>query len=300
MKTNNNYLYGYNHQEKNLTFDIMETKNRITSFTYLLIIMMTLIIIASSSCTKDENEADLKPAPDLPPQSSMLMIFADFTDIDTTAYKSINTYQHWGWSALNVTVWNAVVTITLAVPVAAFYESFNHEGVYDPGTDKWVWSYNFYAGGVIHQASLHGSLVSDGVHWEMYISKNNAYNDFLWYHGTTNLANTTAEWHFNEKPVNPNEVLLIEYQKNTQTNIEEIKYTNVNSTSPGNGGYIQYGINTSLDFDAFYNIYYIEEDNMINIEWSRTMKDGRVRDEFHFGDFDWRCWETDLQDIICP
>ncbi|MCD4697773.1 MAG: hypothetical protein K8S16_16230 [Bacteroidales bacterium] len=278
----------------------MKTKNRIALSSFSLIVVMAFLLIAVSACQKDENETDLKPAPDLPPQSSMVMDFSDFTDIDTTAYKNTETFQNWGWSALNVTVWNAVITITLVVPVAAFYESFNHEGVYDPETDEWVWSYNFFAGGVIHQASLHASLVAEGIHWEMYITKNNAYNDFLWYQGTTNPANSTATWHFNEKPANPNELLLIEYQKDTQTSIEQIKYTNVDSTSPGNGGYIQYGTDTTLDFDAFYNIYLIEEENMTNIEWNRTMKDGRVRDEHHFGDFEWRCWDTDLQDIICP
>jgi hypothetical protein len=264
-----------------------------------LIALFIVIIIATTACKKDEN-ADLKPTPELPPQASMVMTFSDFTDIDTTFYKSTETFKNWGWSALNVTVWNAVITVTLAVPVTAFYESFKHEGIYNPTTDEWIWSYNFFVAGQIHQASLHASLVSSGIHWKMFITKNNAYDNFLWYEGTTNPSNTVAEWHFNEKPANPDEILLIEYQKDAQTNIEQIKYTNVNTASPGNGGYIQYGTNTTLDFDAFYTIYYIEEENIINIEWSRTMKDGRVRDELHFGDFEWKCWDTDLQDIVCP
>ena len=299
MKSKNDYLYGFNSRKSNLKIKEMKTTHKIVLFSKSLVFMLALILVSSTGCQKDKNESDLKPAPDLPPQTSMVIDFSDFTDVDTT-FKSTDTYINWGWAALNVNVWNVIKTITLAVPVAAFYESFNHEGVYFPQTDEWVWSYNFMAGGVAHQASLHASLVADGVLWKMYISKANAYNDFLWYYGTTGLTNKTAVWHMNEKPGNPVEILLIEYEKDTQSGIEQIKYTNVNPVSPGNGGYVQYGTGNSLDFDAFYNIYIIEHDNMINIEWNRDMKDGRVRDEVHFGDFEWRCWDTDLQDITCP
>jgi hypothetical protein len=299
MKTKNDYLYGINHQESNLTTNEMKATRKIVLFSKSLVFMLALILASSTGCQKDENTTDVKPAPDLPPQASMVIDFSDFTDVDTT-FKSTDSYANWGWAAFNGKVWNAVITITLAVPVAAFYESFNHEGVYFPQTDEWVWSYNFMVGGIAYQASLHASLVANGVLWKMYVSKENGFSDFLWYYGTTDFANRTAVWHMNEKPANPSEILLIEYEKDAQSGIEQIKYTNVNSTSAGNGGYVQYGTNNNLDFDAFYNIYVIEQDNMINTEWNRDMKDGRIRDEKHFGDFDWRCWDTDLQDITCP
>lgn len=276
----------------------MKTKKTFNSLNNYWIFLIAILILIMPACNKDN---DLKPAPDLPPQGSMVMSFSDFTDIDTTAaYKSTEAYENWGWSALNVAVWNVAINVTLAVPVVAFYESFKHEGVYNVSAEEWVWTYNFFAVGQVHQASLHASLVPEGVHWEMYISKNNAYGNYLWYQGTTNQQNSTAEWHLNENPSSPNELLLIEYQKDDQTNIEDIKYTLVKTESPGYGGYIQYGINTTSEFDAFYTIYLTEQDNTINIEWSRDMKDGRVRDMQHFDDFDWKCWETNLQNMICP
>jgi hypothetical protein len=297
MKTKINFP----HQNPQLSEILNLTIMKITKRTFAVspIVLICLLLFLMAACQKDENGTEIKQAPQLPPEASMVMNFDDFADIDTTAYKSGLSFQNWGWSALNVGIWNAVIKVALAVPVAAFYESFNHEGIYNTETNKWIWSYNFIAGGAIHQASLHASIVPDGVHWQMYISKNNAFSNFLWYEGTTNTANSTAVWHLNEKPANLNEFLLIEYQKDLQSNIEQIKYTNVNPSSPGEGGYIQYGINNSLDYNAFYNIYHIEQDNMLNIEWSRTMKDGRVRDENRFGDLEWRCWDIDLQDIIC-
>jgi len=258
-------------------------------------------MIAISGCNKDEDNNDINdnPAPQLPPESSMVMDFS-FLDGDTAKYKSTMTYKNWGWAAVNVTVWNAVLTLTLVVPVAAFYESFNHEGVYDPETGSWVWSYNFNAGGV-HLAELHASLVPEGVKWEMFISKNNVYNDFLWYSGTTNLSNTEATWELNHKPEDPTPFLLIEWERDTQTGNSDIKYTNVVPGGVENGGYIFYGVNNSaIPFDAFYDIYSANYDNLINIEWNRTLKDGRIRDEHHFSDFDWRCWDEDLLDIECP
>jgi hypothetical protein len=267
-------------------------------YTYLIVVLVMLLSL--SSCTKDEDTTEPKPAPTIPPASTFAMDFNDFSNIDTTAYKSGLTYNNWGWAAWNTGVWNAILTITFAVPVASFYESFNHQGVWNPSEDKWIWSYNFMAGGVVHLAELKASLVIEGVKWEMYLSKTNSYNDFLWYHGISNLTNTEGEWHLNENPSSPGEIILIEWHRNSQGTEADIKYTNVKQGAPENGGYIFYGINISNPFDAFYNIYGASADNLLTIEWNRTTKNGRVMDEAHFGNTDWHCWDEMLMDIDCP
>ncbi len=153
---------------KTLSFFFSQLKS------YALVILL-IIAIVPTGCNKDEDDAtEAGPAPELPPTSSFVMDFSDFPDDDTTKYKNsyAYTYQNWLWAASNVTVWNAVLTVTLVVPVAAFYESFNHQGVWDPSVSAWVWSYNFTAGGAVHLAELQASLVNEGVRWEMYISKN--------------------------------------------------------------------------------------------------------------------------------
>jgi len=282
----------------------MKTKNLLFSQLkrYSLVILLIIAIIPTG-CNKDEeSNVEPAPAPELPPTSSFVMDFSDFPDDDTTKYKSsyAYTYQNWWWAATNVAVWNAVLTITLVVPVAAFYESFNHQGVWDPGLNAWVWSYNFVAGGAIHLAELRGSLDANGIYWEMYISKTNVYNDFLWFSGSSNSTNTAGEWHLNENPNNPNEFLQIEWNRDVTTGEADIKYTNVKPGAPGNGGYILYGVNNSVPYDTYYTIYNANNNNLTDIEWNRTTKNGRVSDELHFGDPDWRCWDENLQDIICP
>lgn len=257
------------------------------------------IVLIFSSCSKDEANAP-GPTPDLPPVSSFVMDFSDFENADTTkALKSNLGYQNWGYSAANVFVWNTIITITFAVPVAAFYESFHHEGVWDPDLNAWVWSYNFVAVGVTHLAQLRGSLVEGGVKWEMYISKDNAYSDVLWYWGISNLANNEAEWHLNANPQNLEEIIAIEWNKNIVTGEANIKYTNVEAGAQEEGGYIIYGIANSEYYNAFYDIYSANLDNMLEIQWHRTQNYGRVKNELHFNDADWHCWDENFLDTDC-
>lgn len=266
----------------------------------LLFITLTIILLLPLSCKKSEETTETKPAPELPPQSSFVMDFNDFTNVDTTATKNTMTYHNWGWAALNVGVWNSILTIGLVVPVAAFYESFNHEGVYDPETSSWVWSYNFNAAGSVYLAQLHASLVTEGIQWQMYISKNNGFSDFLWYEGISNLVNTEGNWHLYESPESPAEILLIEWHRDIPNNAADIKYTNVKPEAPDNGGYIFYSIDAAEPYNANYDIYNATNDNLTEIEWNKTTKNGRVKDAVHFGNTDWNCWDENLMDNTCP
>ncbi len=260
-----------------------------------ILLILTIFFVG---CNKEETPI-LDPAPDIPPKSTMIMDFADFTEPDTTLFKSTTTYQNWGWAATNIVVWNVAITINLAVPVASFHEAFNHEGVFDPETNSWVWSYNFMAGGVAHLAKLNASLVSEGVQWEMYISKNNHYTDFLWYSGLSNLTNTHGYWNLNNKPQEPFEYLHIEWNRDIENETADVKYSNVIPGNANNGSYIHYGITNELPYNTFYDIFSVSQNNINNIEWNRENKNGRIRDEIHFGDFEWKCWDTSLLDTDC-
>ena len=72
----------------------------------------------------------------------MVMDFSEFPDTSSSALiKGESTYQNWGWAALNVAVWSSVLKLTLAIPVAAYLESFNHEPVLQADC-SWLWSYS--------------------------------------------------------------------------------------------------------------------------------------------------------------
>ncbi len=277
--------------------------------TFLLISLVTLM--GTFACQKnDTTQPEKGKPPEIPPVSTFLMDFNAFPDTAATLLKSEGTpfvqtltHHNWGWAALNVGVWNTLLTITFAVPVAAFAESFNHEPVQqDDGS--WVWSYSFRPpGGVLHTAELHATLVSDGVQWEMYISKQNAYSNFLWYSGLSEFTGQHGTWTLFHEPNDPTPFLGIEWNRNISEGTADIKYTNIIPNHPENGGYIFYGIVNQAPNDAFYDIYNKGQDNHTNIEWDRTTKAGRVKDPLHFGDADWHCWDTldnELQDIQCP
>jgi hypothetical protein len=269
-------------------------KNTIAGFVALAIVV--------SSCSKKDTTSPEDEAPSIPPISSFVIDFSDFTSTGPLSkpghLDKILTTRNWGWAAGNVVVWNTVLTVTLAVPVAAFVESFKHEPVRMPD-GSWVWSYDFEVFEIPHSASLHGTIDNGEVHWDMYISKQGAYTDFHWYTGNSDFLATEGTWTLSMNPDDPMPFLDIVWHRDLQNASGDIKYTNIIPDDPGNGGYISHGA-SNRTHDAFYIIYHKVVDNHTEIEWNRISKEGRLRDTLHFGDADWRCWDGQLQDRDCP
>jgi hypothetical protein len=257
-----------------------------------VLILLAFLLITTGCKKKDE------PAPNLPPQSSFVMDFSAFSNPgDTLGAREVNTYQNWGYSYANVVVWQTIITVGLAVPVASFVESFNHEAVYHPDQNNWTWSYNVTVGFVVYEAELTGYLETDSVVWEMQITKGTDFADFVWYYGKSALNETGGYWILQENPLNPNSLLRIDWNKYADST-SDIRYTNIRPGTPENGGYIFYGTELT-DLDRFYHIYYKGADNLTKIEWSSVNKNGRVKDADHFGDDQWYCWNESLMDVVC-
>ena len=122
---------------------------------FLLVVLMIGVII---SCSKDSTQPQETP-PTLPPASVFMMEFESFPLVDGGIIPDDPTQvrENWGWAAANVLVWNTVLFVNLAIPVAAFQAAFQQQPVkLDDGS--WMWSYGFLAQGVQHTASLHLSL----------------------------------------------------------------------------------------------------------------------------------------------
>ncbi len=68
----------------------------------------------------------------------------------------------------------------------------------------------------------------------------------------------------------------------------DIEYKNSISENAENGGYIKYGLITN-DLNAFYLIYNKGKDNLTDIEWNTTNKNGYVKDSLRFSDSNWHC-----------
>ena len=283
---------------------------RLISLAYRIFTVFAMFMLLVSGCSDDStiNLPDIADAPEVPPKSSFIIDFDDFPGTESNSgsiYKITMgtdnlTYQNWGWAAGNLVVWNTILTVTLAVPAASFVESFNHDP--ELQTDgSWVWSYNYSVFGQSYTAELHARLGIDGIRWEMYISKQNAYSNFLWYTGKSNPLTADGTWTLYKNPNDPTPFLGIEWDVNVADGTSNIKYINIVPDSPENGGYIYYGTTKASEspFDAFYEIYAKGKDNFTNLEWNRTTKDGRVSDVLHFDDSEWHCWNTQLEDTEC-
>ena len=268
----------------------MNSLKKTAAFVLTGIILFAIVLV---SCKKDD-----EPAPPLPPQSSFVMSFDDFSNAsDTLVQREAQTYRNWGHAFSMVAGWNAIITAGLAVPVASFLEAFNHEAVYHPDENNWTWSYNVSHAGQTYEAELTGYFEADSVVWEMRISSN-SFTDFLWYRGKSHTDQTGGYWILMDQPSNPQPLLKIDWYQDFDSSAG-LRYTNVVPGGPENGGYIFYGITTGT-FDRFYNIYNKGQDNLTDIEWDHTNLNGRIQDPAFYADSDWHCWNTDLQDIICP
>ena len=277
------------------------------------VFILLLVLSIFQSCAKEE--ADNGVAPTLPTAESFIMPFDGFEDADTTGYAPLPdngdgadqrtpTFNNWFYSATNVVVWNAILTVNLAVPVAAFYGAFNHDATFE-GNATWLWAYEVTGNdGATYKAKLYGEVLGVGeVQWDMYISKVGGFTDVHWYSGVTsnNGGNATATWNLNHQPNNPQSFLTIEYQKDNGNGAESIRYTNNIPNNAGNGGYIEFrkSIDGTVDYNRNYDVFKIEDNNLLEIQWNDPAKNGRVKNEVRFGDTDWHCWDTNLQDIDC-
>lgn len=259
-----------------------------TFFTVILIIAVSL-----QSCKKDNPGV----APELPAEASFTTDFSDFNDNSKLLFDG--TSVNWKHAAGNVFVWNVIIYVGLAVPVASYAEAVkNHPAEYQ-GDNVWLWQYSFIdKQNNTYNAKLYGTLSADAVDWEMYISKEGSYTDFKWYTGKSLLDKSKVNWTLYESPTKQNELLSIEWNKTSDTTAN-IKYMNIKPGATENGGYIKYGNGGGEDYNAYYLIYNKGQDNLIEINWDQTNKNGRVKDQKKFGDTDWHCWNTVLEDITC-
>lgn len=271
-------------------------------------ILLSVMLAAMSACSSDSDDnQNSDTAPAIPPASSMVMSFEEFPENTTASTGTANaitvqpaTVQNFTHAATHVAVWNTLITVGLAVPVAAFLESFNHFAtIRSDGT--WIWAYSVSVLGSLHVVELHAKKVDQDIVWELYITRPGFYQDFNWISGVSAVDGSEGYWILRETPESPNDLLRIDWTYDKQSDTGTIQYTNIKPDSPENGGYIAYGADVNMQpYDAYYDIYNKGQDNLVEIEWSRTTKAGRVRNENFFGDTQWHYWDEQLQDIPAP
>ena len=279
--------------------------------------LMAIMIMACSAANGGKHPS---APPQIPPQSSLVMDFADFvrsaqtsltygtgmTPVSFTKSAGVNVIpaavgdrSNWGYAALSVGFWSIVSTLGLAVPVASFAESFKHRPTQKPDM-SWVWKYNVTVLGGVHTAELHGKYVDNSVRWEMHVSKQGEYSDFVWYYGESDVSATHGFWMLKDKPSDPKDLLRIDWRRYPSSNTGEIRYTNAVPGGQDNGGYISYSVALSKPYDRSYTIYNKGRNQTTYIEWNSTTKEGRVKDANHFRDENWHYWDPALINVSAP
>lgn len=259
-----------------------------------------LFVLILSACQQNDSNVQNNP-PEIPPNYS-LSVNSDFPQ-DTTAQAAgtvtIQSTTNFANAAANVLVGNAILAGNLVIPVAAFLESFNHYPTLR-SDNTWVWTYAVRLGGVIYTAELHAQVDGEDVYWDMYVTKPGEYLDFNWFSGVSARDGSMGTWTLRKDPTDPKDYLDIEWTHDKPNHTGTTRYTNVLEGSAENGSYIYYGTKTDQTYDAFYNIYSVSLDNLVEIEWDRTTHAGRIKNPRYFSDTVWHYWDENLQDTAAP
>jgi hypothetical protein len=275
--------------------------------------LLAFIMVFNISCNKSDDTDSLEEnALVLPPYETMAVDFSDFLD-DSSNSGKLNTEtakvgENWLYPRLVVGFWNTALFTNLAVPVAAFKGAFAQKAEFI-GDNTWQWSYAVNGFTSEYTARLTGELQSDGVVWNMYVTKTGigAFEEFLWFSGVSNLDGNSGEWALYQSPERPNRMINIVWTRENDE-IGSIRYSWVRELNDEEsddlfmGSYLEYGLQAG-DYDVFYNIHVYDmqwEDFVdVNIEWNSMDYNGRVMAPTHFEDELWHCWDSAGEDVDC-
>lgn len=279
-----------------------------------LAILMLLILVPAGMFTSCKKEKGDPPA--LPPIESMMIDFSNFesagkSDIPDYGIKAAEN-SNWLFAAGVATVWKGVLVATLAIPATAFQAAITRTPVY-LDKDKWQWTYDVNITlnqiSMTYKARLTGQKVANNAVWEMYISKEGtgAFPEFLWFSGTSKLDGTGGQWLVNHSAQYKEPVLQIDWTKSGAL-MGSVKYTYIRALNdtrvadPFKNSYIEYGL-TSNTLNAYYKIDYynltLQQFVSVEVEWSTSGKNGRVKSPVWFGNDNWYCWDGNYNNVTC-
>ena len=266
-----------------------------------------IIVLAATMFLGCKKQGD---APSLPPAESMTIDFSQFVIgtksasilPDSKGISGVNN-TNWTVAATVAGVWNSLLVVNLAVPVAAFHLAVENKPDYIDGK-KWQWKYAAPVLGATYTARLTGEIRSSDVKWEMYISREGVggFDEFKWFEGTTMLDGNSGQWILTHSQAQQVPMLQIDWEKSGSA-IGSIKYTYIKEGDPFRNSYILYGLNSN-PLNAYYTVHFYESNRAkfvdVNIEWSTTGHNGHVKASDYFQDSNWHCWDSNGNDVTCP
>ena len=252
-----------------------------------LLLALTFMFAA---CTSDE-EVNPGTPPELPPASSMEMDFSQFDNRANSGGREMAT--NWETAATYVGVWNVVLAVGMAVPVASFKAAISQKASYDSDRGLWVWNFDHKVVGRTYSFELTGEVTDAGVEWNMYASEQNGFQNVLWYSGVMAADGSSGYWELNKDGDNPTPYLRIDWEVENEE-AAYIKYKNIETGTAGFGSYIEYGKTTEVDYNRYYNIIGAGGAS-VEVEWNHETGIGHYR--VNGGAY--LCWDTSFEDVAC-
>jgi hypothetical protein len=267
------------------------------------IILLGLILV---NCSKENGNP-----PVLPPEESMTIDFTTFGSQSKSAeiVSVLPGNNNWVYAATVAGYFSTLLFSTLAVPVYSFQMAIDNTPVYTE--DKtWQWSFSATVQGATYKCRLTGQIREKDVLWKMYIGREGtgSYPEFIWFEGTSDLDGTKGQWILNHSYLYQEPLLQIDWIL-PGTDNGYVKYSYVRSlndnrvTDPFKTSYFEYGRGkTTGTFNSYFNAHFFNGVvfSDVDAEWNSTSHIGRVKSNAYFGDTNWHCWDSTLQNITCP
>ncbi|MEL7004439.1 MAG: hypothetical protein AAFN93_17140, partial [Bacteroidota bacterium] len=133
---------------------------------------MTALVLACavvlSSCSEDDENFQPGIAPEIPPVESMVIDFGNFQEDNNSGGREMSQ-ANWSLAAVQAGTWNVILTLNLALPVAAFNASLTSTPEFDRDRGLWVWRFDYEFIGRTYSSELTGQITDNGVEWQMFI-----------------------------------------------------------------------------------------------------------------------------------
>lgn len=259
-------------------------------------LLMALLSSYLFSCSQEDDPQAKQEAPAVPPAATLEMKLYSFSEEDASNGRSMaEGYWNVTHAKVGFLVWSTIIKLQLAVPTVALSEALKHPvTVVENG--KWLRTYDVELD-TRYTVKLYASNQGDQrVGWEMYLSKEGGFQDFLWVEGTSNWVGNEGQWTVNTAS---SELMKIDWKKGSSDTVTELTYTHVEKDSEYEGSYVKYQTLDEGDYNTSYSVYLSNEENLFKINYNTETKVGRVSDPKRFKDEAWHCWNSSFEDVSC-
>jgi len=227
-----------------------------------------------------------------PPFSTLSIDFSNF-NYDSTSL-NLNNLPNWQNAVLSVNDWKLFINQTITIPSEVYAEAENQIPCFEAGS--WLWSYNTVVDQINYSVNLYGTVENLNITWDLYISKEGYYSDFLWLTGYQSIDGTAGQWILNKSYEENYNFLKIDWTFENNDSSKTVKYTNIISDNENFGSTIFFDSETGLEMDNYLEIFEASTQDITKIYWNKTYKSGKILIPHNNI---WFCWDENYEDYVC-